>query len=113
MKHEILDNDICLLIPTPDRLTAVQGAAFKDQAISLIEAGHARLIVDMAGITFIDSSGLGALVSVLKRVGNRGEIVVCGLSSALKQMFSITRMDRVFAAYPDRAAAIAALKEGL
>ncbi|MEO5620232.1 MAG: STAS domain-containing protein [Cypionkella sp.] len=113
MKHEILDNDICVLIPTPDRLTAVQGAAFKDQTITLIEAGHARLIVDLTGITFIDSSGLGALVSVLKRVGNRGEIVVCGLSSGLKQMFSITRMDRVFAAYPDRAAAIAALKAGL
>jgi anti-sigma B factor antagonist len=113
MKHEILPNDLCVLIPTPDRLTAVNGAAFKDMAIGLIEAGHARLIVDMSAITFIDSSGLGALVSILKRVGNRGEIVVCGLSSALKQMFSITRMDRVFAAYPDRAAAITALNEGL
>lgn len=113
MKFEILDNDICVLIPTPDRLTAVNGTAFKDQAVKLIEEGHARLIVDMTAITFIDSSGLGALVSVLKRVGNRGEIVVCGLSSGLKQMFSITRMDRVFAAYPDRAAAITALNEGL
>jgi anti-sigma B factor antagonist len=113
MKYEILDNDICLLIPTPDRLTAVNGTAFRDQAVALIEAGHARLIVDLSAITFIDSSGLGALVSVLKRVGNRGEIVVCGLSASLKQMFSITRMDKVFAAYPDKAAAINALNEGL
>jgi anti-sigma B factor antagonist len=113
MKYEILDNDICLLIPTPDRLTAVNGTAFRDQAVALIEAGHARLIVDLSAITFIDSSGLGALVSVLKRVGNRGEIVVCGLSASLKQMVSITRMDKVFAAYPDKAAAINALNEGL
>ena len=113
MKYEILDCDICVLLPTPDRLTAATGAAFKDQAVKLIEAGHTRLIVDMTAITFIDSSGLGALVGVLKRVGNRGEIVVCGLSSSLKQMFAITRMDRVFAGYLDRSAAINALKEGL
>lgn len=113
MKHEILDDGICVLFPTADRLTAINGTAFKENAIKLIEEGHARLIVDMTAITFIDSSGLGALVSVLKRVGNRGEIVVCGLSSSLKQMFAITRMDRVFAGYPDRPAAIRALKEGL
>lgn len=113
MKYEILDDDICVLFPTPDRLTALNGAVFKQQAVKLIEEGHARLIVDMSAITFIDSSGLGAMVGILKRVGNRGEIVVCGLSSSLKQMFTITRMDKVFAAYPDRAAAINALKEGL
>lgn len=113
MKYEILSNDICVLIPTPDRLTAVNATDFKDQSVKLIEAGQARLIVDLSAITFIDSSGLGALVGVLKRLGNRGEIVVCGMSSGLKQMFSISRMDRVFAAYPDRAAAAAALQEGV
>jgi anti-sigma B factor antagonist len=113
MKYDILDNDICVLIPSTDRLTAVNATGFKDEAVKLIEAGHARLIVDMSAITFIDSSGLGALVGVLKRLGNRGEIVVCGMSGALKQMFSITRMDRVFASYPDRAAAVAALQEGV
>lgn len=113
MKYDILDNDICVLIPSTDRLTAVNATDFKEEAVKLIEAGHSRLIVDMTMISFIDSSGLGALVGVLKRLGNRGEIVVCGMSSTLKQMFSITRMDRVFAFYPDRAAAVAALKAGV
>lgn len=112
MKHEALKNDACIINPTPDRLTAVNATEFKEAAIALFEAGNTRLIIDFSEITFVDSSGLGALIGVLKRVGNRGEILVCGLSDSLKQMFRITRMDRVFTAYPDRSAAIKALENG-
>ena len=39
-------------------------------------------------------------MALLKRVGNRGEIVVCGVGEAVGQMFRITRMERVFQSFP-------------
>lgn len=113
IKVDSSDPDVCVVVPEPERLTAANATAFKDEMVALVESGRARFVIDMTQIAFVDSSGLGALVGVLKRVGNKGEIVVCGLGDSVRQMFRITRMDRVFAAYPNRAAAIAALKDTL
>lgn len=105
------ENDFMVVRPGAERLTAVNAKIFKDETIALIEGGATRLIVDFAGTTFLDSSGLGALTGVLKRIGHRGDLVVCGLSADLQQMFRICRMDRVFSIYPDEQSALRALAE--
>jgi anti-sigma B factor antagonist len=46
-------------------------------------------------VQFIDSSGLGALVSALKRIGRVGHLKVCGLNESLRSMFELTRLNRV------------------
>ncbi|EPX75437.1 STAS domain-containing protein [Salipiger mucosus] len=107
--HE--DLGLCVVKPTVERLTAANATTFKEEVIALLDQKHDRLVIDLAEVSFIDSSGIGALVGVLKRVGTRGEIVVCNLASSVQQMFRITRMDRVFSAYRDVDAAIQALKE--
>jgi len=103
---------ICLVDPNMPRLTAATATAFKDEVSGLIDKGYDRLVIDLAGVGFVDSSGLGALVGLLKKVGNRGEIVLCQPADSVMQMFRITRMDRVFKFLPDRAQALDALKEG-
>lgn len=105
------DLGICVVNPAVERLTAANATQFKEEALALIEQKHDRLVIDLGGVSFVDSSGIGALVGLLKRVGNRGEVVVCSLQGSVSQMFRITRMDRVFSAYPDVDAAIKALKE--
>ena len=50
-------------------------------------------------------------VGLLKKIGNRGEIVLCGLADNVRQMIRITRMDRVFVRYRDAAAAVDALQD--
>jgi anti-sigma B factor antagonist len=67
---------------------------------SLIEANDTAceaVVVDMTGVDFIDSSGLGVLVSALKRIRERGAVmrIVCDRESILK-IFQITGLDRVF-----------------
>lgn len=104
-------HDITVVRPGVDRLTAVNAKAFKEEVIAVVDAGAGRLVIDFKDTTFLDSSGLGALTGVLKKIGHRGDLVVCGLSSDIEQMFRICRMDRVFTIYRDEATAVQALSE--
>lgn len=110
IKTDIRTGGLCVVAPGTERLTAATATTFKDEVAALIDAGNDRVIIDLGEVAFVDSSGLGALVGLLKKVGNRGEIVVCGVGDAVSQMFRITRMDRVFKAYPDAAAALRQLE---
>lgn len=103
--------DITVIRPGAERLTAVNAKAFKDESIALVDQGASQLLVDFSEVTFLDSSGLGALVGVLKKVGNRGELSVCGLNSDITQMFKICRMDRVFTTYRDVDSGLQAIRE--
>lgn len=92
---------VTIIRPGVERLTAVNATAFKSEVIKKINDGASTLLVDFSGVTFLDSSGLGALVGVLKKIGNRGDLAVSGLTSDVAQMFSICRMDRVFTIFQD------------
>ena len=54
---------------------------FKTQLVHLAQRGHERIVMDMAALEFIDSSGLGALIAGLKALGGRGEMVLCGITT--------------------------------
>lgn len=105
------EQHIVAVRPGVERLTAVNAKAFKDDVIALIDEGATHLIIDFENVSFLDSSGLGALTGVLKRIGHRGDLVVCGLNAEITQMFKICRMDRVFKSYPDVDASLQALNE--
>lgn len=104
---------ITVIRPGDERLTAVNAKAFKEDVVALVDKGASTLVVDFKDVTFLDSSGLGALVGVLKKIGNRGELAVCSLNSDVEQMFRICRMDRVFTIYPDSRSAVQAITERL
>ena len=99
--------------PGAERLTAANALQFKSEAVDVIDGGESRMAIDLTDVAFIDSSGIGALVGVLKRLGNRGDIVVFGLNKDVQRMFEITRMNRVFPAYRDKSAALDALSDRL
>jgi anti-sigma B factor antagonist len=48
------------------RLDVYSAAELRPQLIALVAAGHSRLVVDLTGVAFLDSSGVGALISGLK-----------------------------------------------
>ncbi|MGJ8624497.1 MAG: STAS domain-containing protein [Yoonia sp.] len=106
-------NDITVIRPGVERLTAVNAKAFKDAVVALIEGGVSQLVLDFSDVSFVDSSGLGALVGVLKRIGHRGDLVVCGLNSDVAQMFQICRMDKVFTVHNTVDAAVQKMAENL
>lgn len=69
----------------------------KQELVDVSDAGCSNIVVDLEGLEFIDSSGLGVLVSGLRRVKERGGTLrlVCTKDSILK-IFRITGLDRVF-----------------
>ena len=70
---------------------------FKQRMTELIDAGRSRLVVDLSGTTFIDSSSLGVLIGAHRRLKLRGGalLVVCD-SEAIAKTFKITGLDGVF-----------------
>ncbi|MFL6692018.1 MAG: STAS domain-containing protein [Ramlibacter sp.] len=96
-----------VVVPRVKRLDASVAPAFKAQVVDLVQAGERRLVIDLAPLDFLDSSGLGALVSILKALGSQGSMAVCGARGGVLSLFKLTRMDKVFAIESDRQAAIA------
>lgn len=82
------------------RLDAAAAVAFKDRLYELVDAGNTHIVLEMSKVEFIDSSGLGALVAVLKHASRDGSLAVTGLQKAAEQIFKLTRMDTVFTIFP-------------
>lgn len=91
------------------RVDARSSGEFKQRLITIIEAGHPLIALDLSEVQFIDSSGLGAIVSVLKRLDGRGDLVIVGAQPAVANLFRLTRMDKVFRMFRGAADAVAAL----
>jgi anti-sigma B factor antagonist len=59
-------------------------------------ASPARVVMDMQGVTFADSTGLAALVRGMKRAReHKGDLRLCGLQKPVRTIFELTRLDRV------------------
>ena len=78
------------------RLVADKAQAFKEAVGRYFASGPISLVLDLAKVEFIDSSGLAAILSLLKRMPKGSELLVCRLNEAVTNMFMLTRMDRVF-----------------
>lgn len=83
-----------------ERLDAHNSGELKDRILKVLEDGSHHLIIDLAQVRFIDSSGLGALLSGYKNAGLRsGSFVLAGLQPRVQSMFELTRLHRVFEIY--------------
>ena len=75
----------------------------------LVDRGRSRLVLDLAAVMYIDSSGLGALVAAMKHArGVGGDIKVCALASDVRALFEMTRLNKVLSVHATRQEAIAA-----
>ena len=73
------------------------------------ETGALVVVVDLEGVTFLDSSALGALVGVFRRLRERnGQLRIVQPRTAAARIFELTGLDAVLDLYPDRAAALSA-----
>ena len=75
---------------------------------SMIEKKPERLVVDLSGVTYIDSAGLAALIGAMQKVeGYGGKFLLAGLQETVRSIFEISRLDQVFQIFPDADAALA------
>lgn len=91
-----------------ERLDAHNSAELKVEIQRLFQSGCLSLLIDLKSVRFIDSSGLGALVSGFKNAtSSQGTLKLAALQPQVKSMFELTRLHRVFEIFPTTADALA------
>jgi anti-sigma B factor antagonist len=99
----VTDTGATVVRPVGDRLDIEVAADFRAKLLSLIDRGNRHLVIDLQDVTFIDSSGLGALVSALKtlkRSSGSGDVRLARVQPPVISLLEIIRLNRVFASYP-------------
>ena len=78
------------------RLDAAAAPAFKKEIAEKLADRPTRVLLDLGDVSFMDSTGLGALVALLKQMGPEGRIAVINVKPAVARLFQITRLDGLF-----------------
>lgn len=89
--------DEALLLAVQDpRIDAAAAVGFKEQVRQLIAGHDGRVVIDMTKVEFLDSSGLGALVAIMKILDGGRRLELAGPGIIVRKVFALTRMDKVF-----------------
>ncbi len=98
-------NDALVVTAMMPRIDAAIAIQFKDDMRDACDGGPARVVLDLGGVDFIDSSGLGAIVATMKLLAPDQKLELATLSDNVGKVFRLTRMDSVFAIHPTTDAA--------
>jgi anti-anti-sigma factor len=81
-------------------LTVATAQDFFSQIVSLLEKNERSFLLTMSSVDFIDSTGLGTIVRVAKRVKEaNGQVKLAEAQSNISEMFALTRLDKVLPIY--------------
>ena len=99
-----------LVVSVDGQLVVANRQELKQMVLKAIEEGESRFVIDFSGTGYIDSSGLGVLVSVSKKIREAGgELRLCGLNEDLRMLFELTKLDTLFTINETRAEAVGSL----
>lgn len=91
-----MSSDVKVVQPT-GILDGIRGNQLRRDVNDIVADGAKTVLIDLKDVTFMDSSGLSALVSALKTVRTSGgKLYLCAINDQVKMVFDLTRMDRVF-----------------
>ena len=89
-------NGVAVATIMVEELDASNAGDFRRDIAPVLEA-HPRLVLDLSRLRFVDSSGLGAFISCLRKLhAAGGDLKLCGMSKPVRGIFELVRMHRVF-----------------
>src|SRR5512146_508633 len=99
-----------VVIALAGKMMLSESNAVEDLISRLLQEGRRKFVVDLSGVTHIDSTGIGKFIASLGKVGQAGgTLVMAGAAGMVREGFRVTRLDRVFKFYPDVPSACAAV----
>jgi anti-sigma B factor antagonist len=107
--------DVAIITVKGD-ITAGKGGdvILKDKINSLLQQGHRKLLLDLGGVSYVDSAGLGQLVAVhATTTRQNGVLRLLNVTKRLKDLLVVTRLLVVFDAFDDEAEALASFSAGV
>lgn len=76
-----------------------------------IDGGHKKIILDLGGLDYMNSTGLNTVISVMNKAKKaEGSAVLCNLNQTVRQLFSVTKLDSVFKIVDSHEAAVSELQ---
>ncbi|MBD8506709.1 STAS domain-containing protein [Hoyosella sp. G463] len=94
------DGGIAVIEPK-GRLNMVAAPRLRELIEATVDGGASRIVIDLGGTDFIDSSGLGALISGLKRARQAGgDLRIARPNTQVETVLTLTNLNRVLKAYP-------------
>ncbi len=91
------DNENAWIVSPIGEVDIYTSPVFKEELLKMIEEKAADIIIDGENLVYIDSTGLGVLISALKKAkeSNNG-ITITNIKSSIKKLFDLTSLDKVF-----------------
>ena len=106
---EVIEN-VTIFHLAGESLDAGNAKEFKRDVLPALN-GHSRVIFEMSGLKFVDSSGLGAILSCLRQLNaNGGDLKLAGMQKPVRALFELVRMHRIFDIYNTREEALSVFK---
>ncbi len=100
--------DVGVAVVPVDELDASNVAEFKRDIGPVLQA-NTKLVLDLSRLRFVDSSGLGAMLSCLRLLSAKsGDLKLCGMEKQVRTVFELVRMHRIFDIYATRDEAVRA-----
>jgi anti-sigma B factor antagonist len=100
-----------LVIELKDKTLDAQTAKDFRREVQQRLDSHTQVVFDLSGLTFVDSSGLGVLLSCLRQVSGRGgDLKLCSLTKQVRAVFQLVRMHRLFDIYNSQGEAVGAFQ---
>ncbi len=84
--------------PNQARIDALVAPEFR-RVLGARAKGASRVVVDLTAVAFIDSSGLGTLVAVLRELAPGGRLHLSGVNDSVSGLLRITRLSRIFSVF--------------
>jgi len=89
------------------RLNMVSAPTFRETVSEVVTGGRPKVVVELSGVEFMDSSGLGALVGSLKTARQAGgDLRIAAPSDQVEMVLKLSNMDKILRTYPDGDAAV-------
>jgi anti-sigma B factor antagonist len=99
--------DVVLLVLSGEMLLDDGDLAFRRRIHELVEQGRVKILVDLAGVSYIDSSGVGMMAAKLKTVReNGGDLRLLRLNARGNRLFSVAKLHSAFEIFTDEALAL-------
>lgn len=109
IEHRELAPGLVNILLTGRLMLGPEGQELERTVADLLGQGYRHLILDMSGITHIDSTGIGRCIASLNRITQSGgKLHMAGAMGTVRESFRVTRLDRVFRFFNDVGAARAA-----
>jgi anti-sigma B factor antagonist len=108
VKTKVRETATAVILEVSGRITlGASGPSLQHGIRELLDGGHKNIILDLGGVTFLDSSGLGQLVgSYATAVSHGSKIKLLNLNKRVYDLMQITKLYTVFAIYTDEATAV-------